>query len=383
MSRTHDKDYTLQRKKKGSASYQTRKQAECNKLIRAQWAHRQKNYRTMQKNKKAMTPAEPLKAFTSIPPPIQQGSGKTPTTSESTFIPPAPSDLVAIVNYVKENNLDNEVKQVGGSGVEVPSHEIISIPQGDRFKVFEQPTQMIVAGPTKSGKTTLVTRIIKNKNIMFNPPPEEVYWFYTMDKSIEPVRKELDDDVIFIRGVATYSFLENKVCDGRPKIVVLDDMQSETRGAASFTQISNMFTRLSHHGNVTIIMLVQNMYLNKNMREITNQCENIIVMANGSSGHQMQHFATQQLGTKSSDFLRKFVLKNVKLWSSHGYFLISNGANDGVDKIRTGIFPGEKNTIFVQQGSITDKQYHELRNHETEAKEAKGAGPEKEEEQKD
>lgn len=251
-------------------------------------------------------------------------------------------------------------------GLVVPENETISIPQGDSFKIFAQPTQLLISGPTKSGKTSLVTKILQNREVMFEPVAAKVYWFYTMLNSITPVQEALSD-VEFIEGIPDYDFISTKIVDNTPKILVMDDMQDVISTAKGATDMTKIFTRLSHHSDVSLIFLVQDMYYNPKMRRITNQCENLIVMANGSGiMGQVGHFASQQ--GLNAQFVKDYCLQNVRDLSSHGYLLISNGANVGVDRVRTNILPGEENIIFVAKGTRTTKSYQQLKQHAAEGK---------------
>ena len=72
---------------------------------------------------------------------------------------------------------------------------------------FQHPTTILIAGPTLSGKTTFVKRVISNE--MIQPPPERIIWFY----------KEKDDEVEMdsmrreFPYVQFHSDLEPSICD--------------------------------------------------------------------------------------------------------------------------------------------------------------------------
>ncbi len=43
---------------------------------------------------------------------------------------------------------------------------------------FKIPGGMIIAGPSSSGKSTLVMRLLENAEEMFDPPPAEIVYAY-------------------------------------------------------------------------------------------------------------------------------------------------------------------------------------------------------------
>ena len=45
------------------------------------------------------------------------------------------------------------------------------------FIPFQHPTTILVAGPTFSGKTTFVKKVIRTR--LVQPAPERIIWFYT------------------------------------------------------------------------------------------------------------------------------------------------------------------------------------------------------------
>lgn len=46
----------------------------------------------------------------------------------------------------------------------------------DQLK-FPIPSSIIVSGPSSSGKTELVLKLLRNKNFIFNPPPKSIGLF--------------------------------------------------------------------------------------------------------------------------------------------------------------------------------------------------------------
>jgi ABC-type lipoprotein export system ATPase subunit len=51
---------------------------------------------------------------------------------------------------------------------------------------FKIPGGMIIAGPSSSGKSTLVMRLLENAEEMFDPPPAEIVYAYGQYHSLVP-----------------------------------------------------------------------------------------------------------------------------------------------------------------------------------------------------
>ncbi|ELT90334.1 hypothetical protein CAPTEDRAFT_210560 [Capitella teleta] len=149
-----------------------------------------------------------------------------------------------------------------GGGVQLTADEMIRVPQGDRYKVFAHPCQLLIAGATKSGMTLLM-KILAQKEIMFDPVPRDVYWIYTMRSSVAGVPESLP----FVRlrnGVPTEDMVRAITKEGIFKMVILDDMQDVFENKNQTKMLMDILTKVSHHSNLPIFFIVQNLY-NENM----------------------------------------------------------------------------------------------------------------------
>ena len=115
------------------------------------------------------------------------------------------------------------------------------------------PATFLVAGATGSGKTILVFRLIDAvlDNALFEPPIKRIWYCYgewqtTYDEYIHQVH--------FHKGLPSES---DFVFDGsEPSLLVLDDLMSSTNGF-----VSDIFTKLSHHRDLSVMYLCQNCLL--------------------------------------------------------------------------------------------------------------------------
>jgi ABC-type glutathione transport system ATPase component len=271
--------------------------------------------------------------------------------------------------------------QQEGSGVAPPAvnielskNEVIHVATGDRWKVFKHPAQIVIAGPTMSGKTTLVRRILTERQRMFDPPPKQVYWFYQMASSVAGLRDSLGSSVRFQEGFPQEDTVATLI-DDRPKLIVLDDMQHvlEKTGVES---ILNLFRVQSHHGNLSVIFIAQS-YVGKNMKSIRDQCSDIIVMGKGANATNAVKTAAQQvLGAGSQKFI-EMCLTKTRERSTHPHLLLSTTTDTPPVYVSTGITPGDPTqTFFARAGEASTKAFDELKEHAAQAKrEAAQGGP--------
>jgi hypothetical protein len=271
----------------------------------------------------------------------------------------------------QEEGLQQEGSGVDdGSGVTLAADEVIHVPQGDRPKVFAHPSQLMIAGATKSGKSSLVVQIIKNMEKMFDTVPESVYWFYAMPSSVEHVPHELPG-VKLRNGSPTEDMIASIIKNGRPKLMIMDDMQQMMDNKNQAQIISDIFTKVSHHGNLSVIFIVQNLYL-KNLIRVREQCGEIILMGNGASA------AANCMKLGRDLYMGKYLVecmdKARARKASHPYVLVSTDANAQPFNVRYGITPGHPNQLFfLRKGTITTPEYVKLKKHAEEGEKGKEA----------
>ena len=110
-------------------------------------------------------------------------------------------------------------------------------------------------GPTSCGKTTFLKRLLLENRDVFSNPPTRVYYCYG---SWQPSFDEMKSHgVTFVCGVPKEDEIKEWLGDGRGGVLVLDDLMS--KGEYDLA-ILNLFTQHSHHLNVTVCYLCQDMF---------------------------------------------------------------------------------------------------------------------------
>ena len=146
---------------------------------------------------------------------------------------------------------------------------------------WKHPFTCIVAGPTGCGKTTFVARLLRKASIMIDPSPERVTWYYGEWQS---AYENLDSPNLHLEEGPPTSFDASK-----RNVVVLDDLMADTD-----ERVTNLFTKKSHHGNTSVIYLVQNLFpKNKESRTIILNSQYIVVFKNPRDVLKMTTLAIQ------------------------------------------------------------------------------------------
>lgn len=127
---------------------------------------------------------------------------------------------------------------------------------------LKAPSCIIVSGSSNCGKTYLIEKLLSNHETCFEKPIEELYWVYakhTRDEQLFQRLQGLNMPVEFHEGYPKEKLSENTLFT-KPteahKCLVLDDIFT---GPSACTSLFDMFNIISHHQNITCIVVVQNL----------------------------------------------------------------------------------------------------------------------------
>lgn len=121
-------------------------------------------------------------------------------------------------------------------------------------RYFAHPFTMIVYGPTGSGKTSWIRRLIENADVVSDPPPRRIIYFYSIWQPIFSEIKKLG--VEFVKNLP--DDLMSQFDGTIPTWIILDDLMMK---AIESEEVALMFTQGSHHLNLSVIFLVQNLFV--------------------------------------------------------------------------------------------------------------------------
>ena len=111
---------------------------------------------------------------------------------------------------------------------------------------WTHPFTCVIAGPTQSGKTEFVKRFVRHVEDMVTPVPTKIIWSYG---EWQPAYQSLLDKADFVQGLP-----DLPLYSAEPLLLVMDD---QMHGVDQ--RISSLFTKGSHHRNLSVIYIVQNL----------------------------------------------------------------------------------------------------------------------------
>jgi len=154
---------------------------------------------------------------------------------------------------------------------------------------FHIPTTISINGMSSSGKTHFLIKLLKYKEHLFDKPISKILYCYSLwTKEFDDIERSMD--ISFHKNLPNEDLI-SKFVDGKQCVIIIDDMMDLVMKSE---YVQNLFTRGSHHQNLTIIYLSQNLFSQgKTARTIGLNTHYIILMKNLRDVNQIKHLGRQ------------------------------------------------------------------------------------------
>jgi hypothetical protein len=117
------------------------------------------------------------------------------------------------------------------------------------------PFTMMVCGPTGSGKTVWLQKLLTSDGIQ--PPVRRIVWCYGQWQPAYDQMSRTMSNIEFVRGIPDDLESESYFNPSVNNLIVLDDLMT---AAKNDHRVGDLFTKGSHHRSLSTIYVVQNLF---------------------------------------------------------------------------------------------------------------------------
>ncbi|GFX85997.1 uncharacterized protein TNCV_3719411 [Trichonephila clavipes] len=187
------------------------------------------------------------------------------------------------------------------------------------------PFTLILAGPSGSGKSQFVKKLIENK--MIKPFPKKIIWCYG-------VYQALYEEML---NISFHEGIPSNLHQSSDALIVIDDLMGEL---GNDPQLTKLFVKFLHHRNLSIIFVVQNIFhKGKEIGEISLNAHYLVLFKNRRDQSQITHLGRQLYALKVKFFQECYADATSK---PYGHLLIDlKPETDESLHVRKGMFPGD------------------------------------------
>lgn len=188
----------------------------------------------------------------------------------------------------------------------------------DRFR-FHMRSSCQIIGPSSSGKSEFIYRVIKHKKHMFTPSEPQVVIYAHSGLEQENLFNRLKLVCPGIKFVVGLEPLEKIKWDPKiAHILVIDDLYREAINSAF---VNDMFFRGAHHNNIFLMFVSHNIFApGKYSTDISRQSFYIALFRNKRDRVSMETIARNSVGLKSKDL--HDIFKKLSERTNYPYLLI-------------------------------------------------------------
>jgi len=206
--------------------------------------------------------------------------------------------------------------------------------------VLPTPTTILVAGPTGSGKTELVSRMLEDSQGFFANDIHEIRYHYGAWQERFALMRQEDPRYVFAPGVPTTTDLPD---GSKHTVMVIDDLMKEV---SESTTTADIFTKYSHHRNMTVIFIVQKLYSDsKTARVISGNAQIIVLFKNPRDSRAISVLGSQMFPGRKGFLTSAFADATKEPYS----YLVVNAHQSTKEELRVigNLFDAESPTVYT------------------------------------
>jgi hypothetical protein len=180
---------------------------------------------------------------------------------------------------------------------------------------LQHPFTMICAGMTGSGKSVKIRSILKNFSLCTTIQTDILNVFYCYGTWQTPFEEPLPN----VRFTYNEGLPDGTNEFKNHHIVIIDDLMAELQAAKNI-DVLNLFTKHSHHLNISVIFVTQNLFY-KDLLTLRRNCKYLMLFKSPSDNKQVMSLATQLIPSSPKTFVEAYQKATA---NAHGYILVDN-----------------------------------------------------------
>ena len=234
--------------------------------------------------------------------------------------------LICNRSYSRRDALQRHECNVNGSGKYTDQSQPL------KEMAFQHPFSMMVTGPSGSGKTEWTRKLLLSS--LVQPPPERILWcFGQWQPFYEDLQKRIPC-IEFIRGIPDYLHNSQFIDPSKRNQIIFDDLMMK---AKCDQRIADLLTEGSHHRNLSIVYLTQNVSpQGRACRDITLNTQYFVLFNNLIDRQQVATLARRIYPSTSVTLMRKFEDASAR---PHGYLVLDlKSSTSEQNRLQTDIF---------------------------------------------
>ena len=238
--------------------------------------------------------------------------------------------------FSRKDNLQRHMNKLHGNSNFAP---VIPMAQEkcQRFQLVH-PFTCMVAGMTGSGKTVWVQSLLQQAQTVIDQPPERIIWCYSQWQNAYTQLLMMIPTIEFVKGIPESLENDSYLDVNKRNLIVIDDQMIE---AGKDNRIVNLFTKGSHHRNLSVIYIVQNLFhQGKGNRSISLNSHYLVLFKNPRDKLQVLTLAKQMYPSETAWFIKEY---EEAVRRPFGYLFVDlKPTTPDRCRLRTNVLPGEE-----------------------------------------
>nr|DAC81259.1 TPA_asm: FtsK [Astyanax tetra cavefish adintovirus] len=212
---------------------------------------------------------------------------------------------------------------------------------------LQLPFSCIVCGPSNSGKSFFIKTLLENCAVSMSKIPDQIVWCYSC---WQPLYDELMNvvNIRFVQGIPDSLCDDNIFPPHTSSLVIFDDLMLS---ASNNLEVQNAFTKYTHHRNLSVIYLVQNLFFQgKSSRTINLNTNYMVLFKNPRDKLQISVLARQMYPGNGKFMLECFQDATAR---PYGYLFVDLKASTPEElRLRSGLFSWENPAVYIPKKKV-------------------------------